>query len=68
LAAQQQQALEPKALAERVRNALIECALAAYADAGVRGLCAEGAWEAAVSALRQLDLAPVYAGSAPPKA
>jgi hypothetical protein len=46
-------------LAERVRAALIECALEAYADAGVRGLCAEGAWEATVTALRKLDLGPV---------
>jgi hypothetical protein len=43
-------------LAERVRAALIECALDAYADAGVRGLCAEGRWEATVAALRKLDL------------
>ena len=28
-------------------------------DAGVRGLCAEGAWEATVAALRKLDLGPV---------
>jgi hypothetical protein len=46
-------------LAERVRAALIEHALAAYADAGVRGLCAQGAWEAAVGALRSLDLDPL---------
>jgi hypothetical protein len=59
LAVQQQQGPEQKALAERVRSALIECALATYTDAGVRGLCAEGAWEAAVTALRRLDLEPV---------
>ena len=46
-------------LAERVRAALIEHALAAHADAGVRGLCAQGAWEAAVGALRSLDLRPL---------
>jgi hypothetical protein len=46
-------------LTERVRAALIECALDAYTDAGVRGLCAEGAWEAAVAALRKLDLEPI---------
>jgi len=46
-------------LAERVRAALIACALETYADAGVRGLCAEGAWEATVAALRKLDLGPV---------
>jgi hypothetical protein len=48
-----------KQLAERVRAALIEHALAAHADAGVRGLCAQGAWEAAVGALRSLDLEPL---------
>ena len=46
-------------LAERVRTALIEHALAVHADAGVRGLCAQGAWEAAVGALRSLNLAPL---------
>ena len=48
-----------KQLAERVRAALIEHALAAHADAGVRGLCAQGAWEAAVGALRSLDLGAI---------
>ena len=43
-------------LIERVRGALIESALAAYEDAGIRGLCAEGAWEVAVGAMRSLDL------------
>jgi hypothetical protein len=46
-------------LAEQVRAALLEHALAAHADAGVRGLCAQGAWEAAVGALRSLDLGPI---------
>ena len=49
-----------KELAERVRAALIEHAQAAYTDAGVRGLCAQGAWEAAVGALRSLDLEPLF--------
>jgi hypothetical protein len=43
--------------AERVRRALVQCALEAYEDALARGLCAEGAWEAAVGAMRKLDLA-----------
>jgi hypothetical protein len=46
-------------LAERIRSALIEAALAAYEDAGVRGLCAEGAWEVAVSTMRSLDLSGI---------
>ena len=54
-------------LAERVRSALIEHALAAHADAGVRGLCAQGAWEAAVGALRSLDLAPICRAAAHPR-
>lgn len=45
------------ALAERVRMQCIEAALQAYEDAGVQGLCAEGRWEVAVSAMRRLDLA-----------
>ena len=43
-------------LAERVRLALVETAVAAYEDAMVRGLCGEGAWEVAVAAMRGLDL------------
>ena len=45
--------------AELIRDALLEAALRAYEDAGIRGLCAEGRWEAAVSALRSVDLAPL---------
>lgn len=43
--------------AEGVRRVLIEAALRAYEDAGLSGLCAEGRWEAAVGAMRELDLA-----------
>jgi hypothetical protein len=43
-------------LVEVVRRALIDCAGRAHEDAGLRGLCCEGAWEATVSAMRQLDL------------
>ena len=53
-------------LAERVRTALVERALAAYEDAGIQGLCCEGAWESAVSAMRRLDLDALVAG--PPAA
>jgi uncharacterized protein (DUF1330 family) len=48
-------------LAERVRAALMEMAIAARQDARVRGLCAEGAFEAAVSAMRACDLGEVAA-------
>ena len=45
--------------AKRIRAACLEAVLQAYEDAGVQGLCAEGRWEAAVGALRTLDLAPL---------
>lgn len=44
--------------AEAVRRACINAALAAWEDAGISGLCAEGRWEMAIQAMRQLDLAP----------
>ena len=46
-------------LAKRIRYACLEAVLQAYEDAGVQGLCAEGRWEAAVSALRTVELAPL---------
>lgn len=46
-------------LAERMRAAMVEAAVAAYQDASVRGLCAEGAFEAAISAMRACDLRQV---------
>jgi len=46
-------------LAKRIRDACLEAVLQAYEDAGVQGLCAEGRWEAAIGALRTLDLAPL---------
>lgn len=45
-----------KALAEAVRRACVEAALAAYEEAGILGLCHEGRWEYAVQAIRALDL------------
>ena len=42
---------------DAVRVALIEAALVAHEDAGLSGLCAEGRWEAAVAAMRRLDVA-----------
>ena len=44
-------------LAEIVRQACIAAAIEGYEDASMRGLCREGAWEAAVSAIRRLDVA-----------
>ena len=45
-----------RALAEAVRAACVETAVLAYEDAGIRGLCDEGRWEYALSAIRRLDL------------
>lgn len=42
--------------AASLRDAMAAAAEAAYEDAGLRGLCAEGRWECAVDALRRLDL------------
>ena len=48
-------------LAEAVRAACIKAALEAYEEGGVLGLCAEGRWEYAISALQKLDAAAVAA-------
>ena len=45
--------------AKRIRDACLEAVLQEYEDTGVQVLCAEGRWEAAVGALRTLDLAPL---------
>ena len=45
------------ALAEAIRQALLEAALDAHTDAGIRGLCCEGQWEVVVTAMRGFDLA-----------
>ena len=44
------------ALAGYVRTACLQAAQDAYETARFDGLCAEGAWECAVDAVRQLDL------------
>jgi hypothetical protein len=46
-------------IAERVRGAIVEAGIRAYEDAGVQGLCEEGRFEAAVSAMRSVDLTPI---------
>ena len=51
--------------AGRVRSAMIEIATRAYEDAGVQGLCAEGRWEAAVGAMRSLDLTAILESEGP---
>lgn len=52
-------------LAEAVRAACIKAALEAYEEGGVLGLCAEGRWEYAISAMRQLDVAAVLKAELP---
>jgi hypothetical protein len=46
-------------VAKRIREKCIDTVIQAYEDAGIQGLCAEGRWEAAISALRTIDLAPL---------
>jgi hypothetical protein len=45
--------------ANRIKDDCVKTLLEAYEDAGVQGLCAEGRWEAAVGALRALDVAQI---------
>ncbi|HEX6383884.1 MAG TPA: acetyltransferase [Anaerolineae bacterium] len=47
---------EKRRLAERVRDACVRAALAGYERAAMDGLCHEGAWEAAIGAIRMLKL------------
>lgn len=54
---------DPDLSTEAIRRALIEAAEAAYEDAGIRGLCAEGRWEAAVQAMRAVDVQVVARGA-----
>jgi hypothetical protein len=53
------QQIETSSLVEMVRAACLNAALAAYEDAGIRGLCTEGRWEAALTAIRHVDLSDV---------
>lgn len=47
--------------AAAVRDACVRVALNAYENARMDGLCHEGAWEAAVSAMRMLDVDRIVA-------
>lgn len=47
---------DPQHLAQAVRDACLAAAQAAYEEAGMSGLCAEGRWECAYQAIKQLDL------------
>lgn len=48
-------------LAEAVREACIAAALEGYENAGLSGLCHEGRWECAISAMRIIDLEALLA-------
>lgn len=53
------------ALAAAVRDACLKAAIDAWEDAGVQGLCAEGRFEAAISAIERVEL-PTDAGKRAP--
>jgi len=53
--------LNSKTEAEIVREACINAAKEGFMDASISGLCNEGAVEAAVSAIQNLDLSKVLA-------
>jgi hypothetical protein len=43
-------------MAEKIRTAYLETAINSYEDAAANGLCAQGAWEVAVGAIRHLNI------------
>lgn len=43
-------------IARRVRDECVRTAVTAYENASISGLCGEGAFEAAISAVRMLDI------------
>jgi len=58
------QQTDTRSLVDTVRAACLEAALAAYEDAGIRGLCAEGRWEAALAAIQHVNLSEMLEPSA----
>lgn len=52
---------EKRRIAEAVRDACVRAAQQGYENAAVSGLCEEGALEAAISAMRMVDLDQVLA-------
>ncbi len=55
-ASNQEDSRELRAVAEKIRAAYVETALNSYEDAAANGLCAQGAWECAVDAMRHLEI------------
>lgn len=56
-----QSLLKSKTEAEIIREACISAAREGFMDASISGLCNEGAVEAAISAIQNLDLTKVLA-------
>jgi len=54
-----------KRLAEAVRQACLKAASEGYESAALSGLCHEGAMEAALDAIRRLDIETVVQTAAP---
>lgn len=54
---------DPLQLASTVRSACVRAALEGYEQAQIVGLCQEGAWEAAIDAIRMLDLKAILDGT-----
>lgn len=52
-------------LAKQVKERCIDTALSAYESASISGLCGEGAFEAAISAIRMLDLREIIESDGP---
>lgn len=43
-------------LAEKIRATFLDTAINSYEDAAANGLCAQGAWEVAVDAMRRVQV------------
>lgn len=56
-----QSSLKSNTEAEMIRDACISAAKEGFMDASMSGLCNEGAVEAAISAIQNLDLAKILA-------
>lgn len=52
-------AMNVEDLPAAIRDAFVAAAARAWDEAGMAGLCAEGRWEAALGALRSVEVAPL---------
>jgi hypothetical protein len=60
--AEDERRVDPARLAQVVQANVLRAALEGYETAAADGLCAEGAWEAAVEAMRRLRPDDLLAG------